>query len=162
MAKLPKQARMLNQVRHAVKRLALIFRRLDDEWLAEGLTALGVARDAVGFVGHCLVDVAEMMPEDPVPLCAACGTEMDDARSDRRYCSPRCRQRGHRSRVASRLAPSDKPAIRDKTGKRNGSKPSNRGRAVTSRGVSNRAIAKMIGTNRLIVARGVGEKPPRQ
>lgn len=78
--------------------------RIGHEQLAAFLIRHGVTKDTAGSLGQFLTDVAYYMPDDPVPVCAECGGDWDEARADRRYCSTRCRQRAYRKRVTDNLA----------------------------------------------------------
>lgn len=103
-------------VLRTLERLKAIADHVGAEELAGFLTAKGVPRGTPWFLGTYLDDVRQYMPADPEPVCAACGEEMDEARADRRYCSARCRQRAHRSRVTDNRARDRQSATNNRIG----------------------------------------------
>jgi hypothetical protein len=100
--------------------------QVDDKVLATELPKILNVREPKGLIDRLvsyLEGVASHMEEPPAPTCSECGKELDakwrelakaaavsyqtilqdggikNARSDRRYCSPKCRQRAYRRRL---------------------------------------------------------------
>ena len=105
---------------------------VDEEVLAAALPKILNVQDPKGLIDRVtayLEGVAVRMKEAPAPTCAECGEELDavgrglaralsvsyqtilqdqrlkDRRSDHRYCSPKCRQKAYRKRVAAKTRP---------------------------------------------------------
>jgi hypothetical protein len=92
-------------VLRTLARMMAMANQVTAEEFAAGLCELGVPRETPWFLSTYLDEVKHYMPEDPVPTCPECGRDWDHARRDRRYCSPKCRQRAHRKRVADSKPP---------------------------------------------------------
>jgi hypothetical protein len=104
-----------DDVRYVLRTLARlngIAHKIDAEDLAPYLR-----RDLLRYLSLYLSDVDEYAGKlPPKRRCFECGHELDcfayKARSDARYCSPRCRQKAHRKRVTARTSPATPEALR--------------------------------------------------
>ncbi len=64
------------------------------------VTELGHQRAELKRSLQSLRDQLAQIPQRPVRLCGVCGSQLDDERSTRAFCSNACRQKAYRQRVA--------------------------------------------------------------